>query len=287
METTGEDILTFTDWGNIRKDESTSHTNATITTADGTKNFSFDNHTMTKIINKSLYGVSFEKEEINKIDFTDFVPGLNYVSNFILDDGQGTVYEDAGFSIINGHVCDKKDIALSNILGLNGETSTASSCAEKGVDLETVLDILRTDSEGTSHMVVTRTATDIEFDLPLNSADLALPDFPVINGAQLTHDNPNAVAVLYAINISAAPVQCSNGSGTLIVKNDVINGTVSLDNDSQVFDVSGEIGPDKKIYGGFVRGNTRVADYEGVATDTGLSGTWQDFGGCYGTWETR
>ena len=277
IDTTGEDSMIFTDWGNTRRLESTSHSDAVFTINGEVTNISTDSHKLSKIIDRSHYHVDFGDEEITRWDFTDFISSLNIISNYILVEGEGIVYEDDGSDFVAGYTCEQKKVA-----DLSG-----TSCAYKGIELKTVIDLDITTADGTAHMYVEKIATAIEFDTILSTEDLALPDYPVINGAQLNNDNPSGISVIYAVDINAVPLGCSDGSGTLIVKDDVINGTVSLDDNNQVFDVSGEIGPDRKIHGGFVRGDLRVADYEGIATDTGLSGEWQDFGGCYGTWETR
>ncbi len=162
-----------------------------------------------------------------------------------------------------------------------------SVCEYKRVNLRTTINRTAIDADITSTLNSEVVASNAEFDTVISEDEMALPNFTVINGAQLTGE-PHIASQIFTIDVTATPTVCSDSAGTLVVNNDVINGTVRLDSTGQSFDVSGQIGPDKKIHGGFVQGSTRVADYSGELSESGnLSGTWQDFNGCYGTWSSR
>ena len=76
---------------------------------------------------------------------------------------------------------------------------------------------------------------------------------------------------------------CKGATGTLIINNDVVSGTVNSDW-GKAYDITGTYIPENNhIEGGFADAGTQVATYEGTADQSNASGTWRD-SSCYGTW---
>jgi hypothetical protein len=283
IKTSGVETLIFSNWGNTRRMETTTHTDATFTIDGNTTHVSFDDHKLSKVINKLHYFVDFDKKEIKVMDFTDFVSPLNIISNHVLENGEGTIYETSGTEFYSSYECNNLNIIKNvNVAVKAGD----SVCEYKRVNLRTTIDRIVTvgDIVGTNKLEVV--ANNVAFNTVIGIDDMSLPDFPVINGAQLIRE-PHIASQIFMIDINAVPAGCSDGAGTLVVNKDIINGTVRLDSTGQSFDVSGQIGPDKKIHGGFIRNSNRVADYNGTLSNGELSGAWEDYKGCYGSWSNR
>jgi len=77
--------------------------------------------------------------------------------------------------------------------------------------------------------------------------------------------------------------ECSEVSGTLTVTGTTITGTVD-----DRFDVTGTIGSDGNITGGFaLEDGNAFANYGGMLEGAALAGTWTDITGCAGTWRAE
>jgi len=83
---------------------------------------------------------------------------------------------------------------------------------------------------------------------------------------------------------SLSPDTCKGATGTLIIREDKVSGTVKSDW-GKIYDITGTyISETSKIEGGFADAKTQVATYKGTANNNSASGTWEDSLGCYGTW---
>jgi hypothetical protein len=96
--------------------------------------------------------------------------------------------------------------------------------------------------------------------------------------------NTKIYNVTVVSDASLSPDTCKGATGTLIIKEDKVSGTVKSDW-GKIYDITGTyISETSKIEGGFADARTQVATYSGTANDNNASGTWEDSLGCYGTW---
>lgn len=80
---------------------------------------------------------------------------------------------------------------------------------------------------------------------------------------------------------------CGTSSGTLIIKNNLLSGTL-VDQLSLQFQVTGFIEEDNKINGEIYANNfVRVAKFNGVMSYSNSSGDWQNEDKCFGTWNLK
>lgn len=271
---TEEETEAFTDFGYIRRIETfTESTGTFVIPGAQTITTSNSDHDLIKIIGSVYYKVDFEEMEIERTDLTDVVNVVNALANAV-ESGDTTQYEEIGTETILGYTCRNYRV----------ESLDGTTCFYRGVPLKTTIDRITQSADGVSTYKYEQVITKLELNIALNEDELAMPDYPVINGAQLNTDETN-VGTLHLINVYATPAGCPDGEGALSVTNDVIVGSVQMD-DGTSYEVTGEIGLDNVIYGGFVRDSVTVADYTGTRSDAGtLSGTWTSSGdACFGTW---
>ena len=270
VETKGEEEWVFEKWGNTQRREENSSTFVSTIPATDT------NHRMILFRENDAYTVSFKESEITH---TDMRP-IYLIANAVLDkikDKDDNYAQKGGADIVLGYACTNYTIPVL------GEVI----CWHKGVPLRTTISH-SISSDGTTTFQETEiVAKKINFNVALTEGDLDLPDFPVVNGAQINPSNPSAESVLYNVNVSvdsgATSADCPTGEATIIIKNDVITGIVVLDDGTGSYNVQGQIDLEDNIQGGFVFGGTRVADFAGKRTSTGISGTWSANANCFGS----
>ena len=274
IEGTEEETEVFSNFGYTRRIETfTESTGTFVIPGAQTTTSSSNDHDLIKIIGSVYYKVDFDEMEIERTDLTDVVNVVNALAN-VVETGDTSQYEEIGTETILGYTCQNYRV----------ESLDGTTCFYRGIPLKTTIDRTTESVDGVSTFKYEQVITDLELNVVLDEGELDLPDYPVINGAQLNSDESN-VGTLHLINVYATPPECPDGEGALVVTNDVIVGSVQMD-DGSSFEVTGEIGLDNEIYGGFVRDSITVADYTGSRSSTDkLSGTWSSTGDvCYGSW---
>ena len=76
------------------------------------------------------------------------------------------------------------------------------------------------------------------------------------------------------------------GTGTIIVEGNSITGDLT-DNSGYAYVIQGHIDEDGKMSGEFTYEGYDAAAFEGVLSDNGGGGTWNDINGCPGSWQAK
>jgi len=79
---------------------------------------------------------------------------------------------------------------------------------------------------------------------------------------------------------------CGDASGTLTITDGVLEGA-ALSTGGLSYEISGEVGSDGSVAGGFAISGQNAASFEGTFDETSGSGTWVDIVECSGTWEAN
>jgi hypothetical protein len=88
--------------------------------------------------------------------------------------------------------------------------------------------------------------------------------------------------VTSTIPTNPSGIECKNADGSFTIKEHKMIGTAH-DGWGRDYTINGDE-EDGKVKGGFAYAGTNAATYEGTISDNDIRGTWEDVGGCKGTW---